>query len=54
MSIKRLMQFITGIYHNPGARVILLSIYYLAIIAGLVFMYGKGELTSPDFVYQGF
>jgi len=54
MSIERLTQFITGLYRNPWARVILLSIYYLAIIAGLVILHGKGELTSPDFVYQGF
>jgi len=54
MSIKRLMQFITGIYHNPWGRLILLSIYYFAIIFGLVVMYGKGNLSAPKFVYQGF
>lgn len=54
MSIKRLTQFITGVYHNPWGRVALLSIYYLAIILGLVAMYGKGNLSAPEFVYQGF
>jgi hypothetical protein len=54
MLIKRLTQFITAIYHNPWGYVFLLTIYYGAIIAGLVFMYGKGNFTSPDFVYQGF
>ncbi len=54
MSIKRLTQFITGIYHNPWGRVFILSIYYLAIILGLVVMYGKGNLSAPEFVYQGF
>ena len=54
MSIRRLMEFFTALYRNPWGRVLLLSIYYFAILAGLVIMYGKGNLTSPDFVYQGF
>jgi hypothetical protein len=35
-------------------RVILLTMYYFAIIAGLIVMYGEGNFTPPDFVYQGF
>lgn len=54
MSIKRLTQFITGIFHNPWGRVAILSIYYLAILFGLVVMYGRGNLSAPEFVYQGF
>ena len=54
MSIERLTQFITELYRNPWARAVLLSLYYLAIIAGLIYLYGKGEVTSPNFVYQGF
>jgi hypothetical protein len=40
--------------HSPRGRLILLSMYYLAIIFGLVLLYGKGDFTSADFVYQGF
>jgi hypothetical protein len=54
MLIKPWTQFITRIYHNPWGHVFLLTLYYAAIIAALVFMYGKGNFTSPDFVYQGF
>jgi hypothetical protein len=43
-----------AIYRNPWGRVALLSVYYLGIILGLIGMYGRGDLTPPDFVYQGF
>ena len=29
-------------------------VYYLAIIAGLVALYGKGDFSTPKFIYQGF
>ncbi len=54
MSIKRLINFFTTFYANPLGRICILTVYYLAIIAGLVFMYGKGDFSTPDFVYQGF
>lgn len=54
MLIKRLTQSFTAFYHNPYGRVLLLSLYYFAIIVGLILLYGKGQLSSPDFVYQGF
>lgn len=54
MSIKRLTNFFTAFYANPWGHILVLSIYYLAIIAGLVWMYGKGDFSTPDFVYQGF
>jgi hypothetical protein len=54
MSIKRLMNFFMALYANPWGHIFILTIYYLAIIAGLVFMYGKGDFSTPDFVYQGF
>jgi hypothetical protein len=28
--------------------------YYLAVIAGLIVMYGRGDFSTPPFVYQGF
>ncbi len=52
--IKRLMEFITGIYLNPWGHVFLLTLYYLVIIAGLILMYGRGEFVPQHFIYQGF
>jgi hypothetical protein len=54
MSIRRLIASSTAAFLRPLGRVLLLSIYYLAIIAALIFLYGKGNLTPTDFVYQGF
>jgi hypothetical protein len=39
---------------NPWVRGTLLVLYYLAIIAGLILMYGKGNFATPEFIYQGF
>jgi membrane-bound ClpP family serine protease len=39
---------------KPWVRVIFLVLYYLAIIVGLILMYGKGDFSTPPFVYQGF
>lgn len=52
--MKSLITFITTVTHNVWGRFFLLTIYYFAIIVGLVLMYGKGNFTPPDFVYQGF
>jgi hypothetical protein len=54
MLIKRLTTFITAFYTSYWGRVFLLTAYYFAIIAGLVILYGEGDFTPPDFVYQGF
>jgi hypothetical protein len=31
-----------------------LALYYLAIILTLVLMYGRGDFSTPPFVYQEF
>ncbi len=54
MWIKRLTNFFTTLYANPTWRVVFLTLYYLAIIAGLIIMYGRGNFTTPKFIYQGF
>ena len=54
MLFKRLTSFITKIYFNPWARSIFLALYYLAILVGLVMLYGKGDFSTPPYVYQGF
>ncbi len=52
--IKSWMPTIMTIYHNPTVRVIALTLYYLAIILGLILLYGKGDFSTPSFIYQGF
>jgi len=54
MLIRRLMRSIKAFYTNSLGHAILLTLYYLAIIAGLVLMYGKGDFSTPRFIYQGF
>ncbi len=39
---------------HPGVRFTLLTMYYLGVIAGLVVLYGRGDFSTPSFVYQGF
>jgi len=38
----------------PWVRGILLMLYYLAIMAGLLYLYRNGDFSTPPFVYQGF
>ena len=52
--IKRWTDFITGLYVNPLVRTIALTFYYLAILLGLILMYGKGDFSAPSFIYQAF
>ena len=54
MSIWQWIQSLKTIPLNPGVRYILLTLYYLAIVAGLIILYGKGDFSTPPFVYQGF
>jgi hypothetical protein len=35
-------------------RFVLLVLYYFAIIAVLLFLYGLNNFSTPPFVYQGF
>lgn len=39
---------------HPALRRALLILYYLVVIAGLIAMYGRGDFSTPPFVYQGF
>lgn len=54
MWIARWMRYFTERSHSPWLRILLLTVYYLLIIVGLVLLYGKGNLTPTEFVYQGF
>ncbi len=42
------------IRHDPRVRVLLLTLYYLLIILALIVMYGRGDFSTPPFIYQGF
>jgi hypothetical protein len=44
----------TWIEQHPHLRRVLLILYYLGVIAGLIAMYGRGDFSTPPFVYQGF
>jgi hypothetical protein len=35
------------------ARIILI-LYYLAVVVTLIAMYGRGDFSTPPFVYQAF
>jgi hypothetical protein len=52
--MKRWMPFITELYSNQWVRGTLLTLYYLAILLGLILLYGKGDFSTPRFVYQAF
>jgi hypothetical protein len=39
---------------RPVLRVVVLTVYYLAIIAVLLALYGRGDFSTPAFVYQEF
>ncbi len=52
--IKPWTNFITGLYANPWVRTIALTLYYLAILLGLILIYGKGGYSAPSFIYQAF
>ncbi len=39
---------------RPSIRFLAIFVYLLAIIIGLFYIYGRGTLNLPQFVYQGF
>ncbi len=48
------MSSITTLYARPWFKSLLLTLYYLAILIGLLLLYGRGDFSTPPFVYQGF
>ncbi|MFN8486536.1 MAG: teichoic acid D-Ala incorporation-associated protein DltX [Caldilineaceae bacterium] len=52
--LKPWMLSITTNFTRFGGVGVLRTIYYLLIIAGLIWLYGRGDFTPPKFVYQGF
>lgn len=39
---------------HPKERKILLFLYYVGIILALIALYGRGDFSTPPFVYQEF
>jgi hypothetical protein len=42
------------LWGNDWVRLVVLTVYYLAIMAGLIVLYGANTYTPPPFVYQAF
>jgi len=45
---------VSWIAKHPMLRQLFLILYYFAVIVGLILMYGRGDFSTPPFVYQGF
>ncbi len=41
-------------FAQPWVRFLALTIYYLGILVGLIALYGKGDFSTPPFIYQHF
>jgi len=52
--LKSWMHSITTTFIKFGGVGVLRTIYYLLIIAGLIWLYGRGNFSPPQFIYQGF
>ncbi len=52
--MKHSTRFITELYSNPRVRMVALTLFYLAILIGLVVLYGRGDFSMHGFVYQDF
>jgi hypothetical protein len=44
----------TWLAAHPRTRIAALTLYYLAIIGALILLYGRGDFSTPPFVYQDF
>ena len=41
-------------FARPRVRFVVLTAYYLGILAGLLALYGRGDFSTPPFIYQYF
>jgi len=41
-------------FARPWVRFVVLTAYYLGILVSLIALYGKGDFSTPPFVYQNF
>ncbi len=49
-----LLEWLHRAWRIDAIRLTGLTLYYLAIIAALIALYGGAEYSPPPFVYQGF
>ena len=47
-------RFIAELLLRPRLLRAALTLYYLSILLGLIVLYGRGDFSTPPFVYQGF
>jgi hypothetical protein len=52
--LRRWSLRLAGVAARPAVRLAARTIYYLAILVGLLLIYGKGDFSTPSFIYQGF
>ena len=48
------LRSITEFCTRPWVKSVILTLYFLAILIGLILLYGKGDFSTQSFVYQGF
>ncbi len=39
---------------SPAARTVIRLLYYLAVLFGLVVLYGRGDFSTAGYIYQAF
>ncbi len=54
MSLPSVLATLRHIAAIPWVRLTVLVVYYLAILIILLIMYGRGDFSTPPFIYQGF
>jgi hypothetical protein len=54
MNLQPTLEHIRVLVCAPWVRTVALTLYYLAILLGLILLYGQGDFSSPPFIYQGF
>ncbi len=52
--LERWTASITGLWTSPTVRIAALTLYYLAVLWSLIVLYGRGDFSTPSFVYQEF
>ena len=50
----RIVALFTKLANNPHVRTIALTLFYLAILLALIALYGRGNFSTPPFIYQGY
>ena len=46
--------FFAWLCAEDGVKTLARTLYYAAIIGALIVLYGRGDFSTPPFVYQGF